>query len=512
MLGSKGGLDFSIGKKYKNAGKPLTSTLGRGADMVRSGIYSKKYGGADGEGGSFWAGAWRGRHGFNKGKEATDVRREVLSGGSTFGGRLQDRLRNAIGLKSRADAADFRTDMEIRRNGQLLDDQIRDVDGRIKTAERPLKDAKVEEREANNTEASNYRSNITNSIQQQARRSTSQFNYGGLKSNSYVNGNGKREDLSGKTYAELESLYNAGRTSGLASSELTKIKNQMDTRFYTDTSGNKVEISGTHQNLVSARDNAISSVGLHAKSDGSQYTVRELEVIKQSELAKGDRADADFVERLSGAINASKSVQQLEVDLKSSNMSFVDKNGKEQFISGNLNDIEMMYESARANGESGEVLKKLAQAKENAAKQIEKDILTSVIDGTAESKGVSADTVQEINDNRRYIVEMQSNDRLVKTVDSSGNSINISFDTGNASDDADAILKTLDSALKNDNNDIRNIKHDVENAKRDLEKEKKNYEKQKEDLEKNKKKNQQTQRYRSQRADADAVNKKNKGN
>ena len=111
LFGGAGDIKFGLKDKYKSAAAPL----GRVADMARSGVYSKLYGGANGEGGSFWAGAWRGRRGYDKGVAATDAKSEALTDGSTFEGRMRDRLRVAAGMKTRYDAAGAEEEKKLKK-------------------------------------------------------------------------------------------------------------------------------------------------------------------------------------------------------------------------------------------------------------------------------------------------------------------------------------------------------------------------------------------------------------
>lgn len=112
LFGGSGDLKFGIKDKYKSAAAPV----GRLADMGRSGVYSKLYGGENGTGGSFWAGAWRGRHGYDKGVAATDAMSEALSDGSTTYGRNVDRMRRAIGMKTRYDSAGADAEKQMKLN------------------------------------------------------------------------------------------------------------------------------------------------------------------------------------------------------------------------------------------------------------------------------------------------------------------------------------------------------------------------------------------------------------
>ena len=488
LFGSGGGLDFSIGKKYKEAGKPL----GRVRDTAKAGIYGATTAekGAGNRFKGFFAGAGRGaRYGYDEGTRRLDDARNAAQEGSTFGGRMQDRLRNMIGMKSRADQTD------ADRNRQLgeLDDQINAYNERLDNVARQRNDMHIDEREANNNEVMQYRSNITDAIAKEAKKTSSQFRYTNSLSDSasYMDENGNKVNISNKSYSDLESIYNNAQANGVSSAELDKIKKHMDTRFYTDANGQKMELKGDYQSLLAAQREATLGIST-PPANGSEYTVAELEQLKQRAVANG--ANQDFIDKLAGAINATKAINEI---------SFVDKNGSRHEISGNLSELEMMFESAKANGESSEILSKINAAKDKAKKNIEKQILSSIMDGSADSKGVGSAAIESVNRNINAINEMINEGRVAQ--DASGNAtVTVEVQT------ADDVMKGLKDAVEYQKGQIADETRGLNRQKQEIERQKQEIERQKQEIERQK----NSETYKSQRADADAVNrnKKNKNN
>lgn len=392
MFGGSGNIKFGIKDKYKSAAAPL----GRVADMARSGVYSKMYGGKDGAGGSFFAGAWRGRHGFDKGKQATEAYSEAISDGSTLGGRTLDRLRLAAGMKTRYDSI-----------GSDVDKQ--------------MKKAKIEKRREHNKMVSDSMSTLKDKAKSVVvdkdstyKSSTGQFatfidsNYrASAPDTSDIVENGVTYSVAGKSAAEIRGVLASAYANGASAKTISSLQtalsmSQISDGGYTysmegkNHSEMKAELAravsnGASKSTIADLEYAISNFEKEAKASGATFDLNDKNHYEMStvlEEAKGKNVSAETITEIERAISSyEKTTKDIVID---------------DALKGNY---------------SGKIQGRYKDSMQNAIVDLQEQVLEGAAEKYDDATGKYVSGIIELDANGNPVLDANGNEKVITKID-----------------------------------------------------------------------------------------------
>ena len=177
--------------------------------------------------------------------------------------------------------------------------------------------------------------------------------------------------------------------------------------------------------------------------------------------------------------------------------SYTDHNGNNVDIKGNLSQLNQMYESAKANGADAQTLSKLQGAISKAKGNIRNQIVDSVMNGTAESRGIGSNDVAKINGDIESINTMIRDNQVGLKADGTAT-------LTTEVTDAKGVFSGVENAVLEQERDIESVNRNLDRKQQEIERRQK-------EIENRKKEARASTRYKSVRADADAINHKSGG-
>ena len=390
--GGAGGLKFGIKDKYKSAAAPL----GRVADMARSGVYSKMYGGKDGAGGSFFAGAWRGRRGFDKGKQATDAYSEAISDGSTLGGRTLDRLRLAAGMKTRYDSI-----------GSDVDKQ--------------MKKAKIEKRREHNKMVTDSMSTLKDKAKSVVvdkdsiyKSSTSQFatfydsNYrASAPDTSDIVDNGVTYSVAGKSAAEIRGVLASAYANNASSKTISSLMTALSMSQHTD-GGYTYSMEGkNHSEMQAELSRAVANGASKSTISDLEYAISNFEKEAKASGAAFDLNDKNHYEMSSvleearGKNVSSETITEIERAIAS-----YEKNTK-----------DIVIDDALKGNYSGNIQGRYKDAMQNAIVDLQEQVAEGAAEYYDDTTGKYVSGIVELDANGNPVLDANGNKKIVTKID-----------------------------------------------------------------------------------------------
>lgn len=272
LFGGSGDLKFGVRDKYKY--KNLTGAVRGGvygATTADAGKWNRFKG--------FMSGAGRGgMYGYDKGIQKLDDKRVAIEDGSTWSGRMTDRMRNMIGMQTRYDAAGA-------------------------DAEKQMKKEKIEKRREHNKVAADAISTLKDKSKSivedkdSVYRSTSSqfsdifdtsFRSGVSQYTDVTDTNGNTYSMNGKNYSEMKTVLDKAIQDGASQTTLNALKQSM-TNFQ-----NNAKASGKTYNLNDKNSYEMKAVldeAIRNKASAETVTTIERAIAKFEKEAKDTAID-----------------------------------------------------------------------------------------------------------------------------------------------------------------------------------------------------------------------------
>lgn len=312
IFGGSGNLKFGI--RNKLADNPINTPIG----MVRSGIYSKAYGKTTDEDGNvintggFFRGAWRGRHGYEKGVATTNALIERGQSGANLGDVLKDKAKVALGLMTDYDAREFKVKADIAKEGI-------DV----------MKENNKELREQIDTLNNTIKSSIEKATSDVKAADAAVIGYekdGRAIMSTFINGSGKRYSLRGKNYTEMLEVLEAAKRNKESDAFIGKIDESIKKWKAAKTKEMKTTVLSGKAHTISEVDKSVQ-LKLDYASEAIKEHVKEKGVSTYDDVDKkwetttsSDVADADALKAIADMLDVSDiQISHRESDIKSAN-------------------------------------------------------------------------------------------------------------------------------------------------------------------------------------------------